>query len=154
MTATYRFLLPAPPRRLGAGKLYARVVDQGSVGSAVANVTLQAGAALVTVKLASPPGVRVVAAKQVFLGWRKVPATELPQHLRIALRSPVDSSICDAAGVWGPCPVRGMTDLYLPRGTPWRLAVYALPVTPRNIPRNCFAPLKHPREIGGFHCAM
>ena len=125
VTATYRFLLPAPPRPPGAGKLYARVVDQGSVGAAVANVTLKAGAAVVTMRLASPPGVRVVSAKQVFLGWRKVPATELPQHLRISLRSPVDSSICDAAGVWGPCPVSGATDVYLPRGTPWRLAVYA-----------------------------
>ena len=129
VTAAYRFVLPAPPKPPGAGRLYARVVDSGSVGSAAVNVTLQKGAAVVTVKLASAPGVRSVLAKQVFLGWTKVPATELPQHLRISLRSPVDSSICDAAGAWGPCPANRAIDVYVPRGTPWRLAVYAPSVT-------------------------
>jgi hypothetical protein len=125
VTAPYRFVLPAPPRPPGAGKLYARVVDTGSVGGAAASVNVQSGAAVVTAKLAALPGVRLVLAKQVFLGWTKVPATELPQHLRISLRSPVGSSICDAAGVWGPCPAHRTIDVYLPRGTPWRLAIYA-----------------------------
>ena len=93
------------------------------------------------------PGVPLVVAEQVFLGWTKVPATELPQHLRIAFRSllvldSLDSSAWnlswDAAGTWGAwlprtlrpkdgesLAARQTVNVYLPRGRPWRLAVYA-----------------------------
>ncbi len=125
VSGAYRFVLPAPPKPPGAGTLRVRVVDQGSVGDAAPAVTLRNGSAVVTLKLVSAPGTRLIVAKQVFVGWTKVPATELPQHLRISLRSPLDSSICDAAGVWGLCPVHRTIDVYVPRGTPWRLAVYA-----------------------------
>ena len=122
--AAYRFVLPAPPKPAGAGTLRVRVVDRGSTGGVAPTVTLRDGTAVVTMKPASTPGARLVVATQIFLGWTKVPATELPQHLRIALRSPLGPSICDAAGLWGPCPARRTIDVYLPRGMPWRLAVY------------------------------
>jgi hypothetical protein len=131
VSGDYRFVLPAPPKPPGAGKLRVRVVDQGSVGGAVPAVTLQQGAAVVTMKLASAPGVPLVVAEQVFLGWTKVPATELPQHLRISFRSLVapasgDWALTrDAAGAWGPLSLASKVDVYLPRGTAWRLAVYA-----------------------------
>ncbi len=54
-----------------------------------------------------------------------MPATELPQHLQISFRSPLEPSTCDAAGLWGLCSTNRTIDVYLPRGTPWRLAVYA-----------------------------
>jgi hypothetical protein len=131
VSGDYRFVLPAPPKPPGAGKLRVRVVDQGSVGGAAPAVTLQHGAAVVTMRLASAPGVPLVVAEQVFLGWTKVPPTELPQHLRISFRSLVapgsgDWALTrDAAGAWGPWSLTSKVDIYLPRGKPWRLAVYA-----------------------------
>ncbi len=88
-------------------------------------MSLQNGVAVVTLKLVSSPGVPLVVAKQIFLGWTKVPATALPQHLHIVFRSRLDVSTCDAAGVWGPCSSQRPLDVYVPRATPWRLAVYA-----------------------------
>ncbi len=122
VSGLYSFVLPAPPKPPGAGKLFARIVDRGGPAP---TVTLRNGAATVTMRLASAPGVPLVVAKQVFLGWTKVPATELPQHLHISFRSPLDPSTCDVAGSWGTCSASRATDVYLPRGTPWRLAVYA-----------------------------
>ncbi len=122
VSGTYSFVLPAPPKPPGAGKLRARVVDHGGPAPTVA---LRNGAAVVTLRLASPPGVPLVVAKQVFLGWTKAPATELPQHLHIVFRSPLAAATCDAAGIWGPCSAQRPLDLYLPRGTAWRLAVYS-----------------------------
>jgi len=121
VSGLYSFVLPAPPKPPGAGKLLARVVD---LGGPAPTVRLRNGAATVTMRLASAPGVPFVVAKQVFLGWTKVPATELPQHLHISFRSPLDPSTCDLAGVWGLCSTRRPMDVYLPRGVPWRLAVY------------------------------
>ncbi len=114
VSGTYSFVLPAPPRPPGAGKLYARG----------ASVVLRNGAAVVTITLASAPGVPLVVAKQVFVGWTKTPATELPQHLHIVFRSALADATCDAAGAWGPCSAARPLDVYLPRATPWRLAVY------------------------------
>ena len=116
VSGSYSFTLPAPPKPPGAGRLYAR---------GAASVVLRNGAAVVTMKLASAPGVAVTVAKQVFVGWTKTPATELPQHLHIAFRGDLAASTCDAAGAWGPCSAARPVDVYLPRGTPWRLAVYA-----------------------------
>jgi hypothetical protein len=131
VSGDYRFVLPAPPKPPGAGRLRVRVVDQGSAGGAVPTVTLQHGAAVVTMKLAPAPGVPLVVAEQVFLGWTKVPPADLPQHLRIAFRSLVapgsgDWALTrDAAGAWGPWSLASKVDVYLPRGKPWRLAVYS-----------------------------
>jgi hypothetical protein len=131
VSGAYRFVLPAPPKPPGAGRLRVRVVDQGSVGGAVPVVSLQHGAAVVTMKLASAPGVPLVVAEQVFVGWTKVPATELPQHLRISFRSLVAPGsgdwvvTRDAAGAWGAWSLASKVDIYLPRSKPWRLAVYA-----------------------------
>ena len=129
VSGTYRFVLPAPPKPPGAAKLHARVVDRGSAGGPAPTVTLGTGAAVVTLRLASTTGVPLVVAKQVFLGWTKVPATELPQHLHISFRSALDPSTCDIGGSWGTCSESRAADVYLPRGTPWRLAVYAEPGT-------------------------
>jgi hypothetical protein len=147
VSGDYRFVLPAPPRPPGAARLRVRVVDQGSVGAPAPTVTLRNGAAVVTMTLASAPAVPVVVAKQVFVGWTTVPATELPQHLRVSFRSllVLDSQNSsawklswDAAGAWGAWLPRALrpadgqsfaarqtVDVYLPRGRPWRLAVYA-----------------------------
>lgn len=122
VTGTYRFVLPAPPKPPGAGRLALRVVEGGGAAPSVA---LRAGSAIVSLKLASAPGERVVVAKQIFLGWTNVPAAELPQHLHISFRSPLEPSTCDAAGAWGLCSTNRPIDVYLPRGTPWRLAVYS-----------------------------
>ena len=121
----YRFVLPAPPRPPGAGALRARIVDEGSVGGQTPAVAVRDGAAVVTMKLFSPPGVGIVVAKQVFLGWTRLPATELPQHLHVSFRSPLAPSTCDVAGAWGTCSRLQPIDVYLPRGTPWRLTLYA-----------------------------
>ncbi len=122
VTAAYRFVLPAPPKPPGAGRLAARVVDSGGAAPTVA---VRNGLAVVTLKLASAQGAPLVVAKQVFLGWTGVPATELPQHLHISFRGTLEPSTCDAAGAWGPCSTRRALDVYLPRGRPWGLAVYA-----------------------------
>jgi hypothetical protein len=124
VSGAYRFVLPAPPRPPGAGVLRVRLVDRGSVGGQAPGVIVRDGAAVVTMKLFSPPGLQLVVEKQVFLGWTKVPATELPQHLHVSFRSPLEPSTCDVAGVWGTCSEGRAIDVYLPRGTPWRLAVY------------------------------
>ncbi len=147
VSGDYRFVLPAPPKPPGAGTLRVRVVDRGSIGTAAPTVTLRNGAAVVTMKLASASGVRLVVAKQVFVGWTKVPATELPQHLRLSFRNllvlkSLDSAAWnlywDAAGVWGAWSprlldpsdgesfaARQTVDVYLPRGKAWRLLVFA-----------------------------
>jgi hypothetical protein len=87
VSGDYRFVLPAPPKPPGAGRLRVRVVDQGSVGGAAPTVVIRGAAAVVTMKLAATPGKRLVVAKQVFLGWTKTPAVALPQHLRLSFRS-------------------------------------------------------------------
>ena len=122
VSGTYRFMLPAPPKPPGAGRLTARVVDGGGAAPTLA---FRSGAVVVSLKLVSAPGAAVAVAKQVFLGWTQVPATELPQHLRISFRSALEPSTCDAAGVWGLCSTNRTIDVYVPRGKPWRLAVYA-----------------------------
>ena len=124
VSGTYRFVLPAPPRPQGAGALRVRIVDRGSSGGPPPTVALRAGAAVVTMTLATAPGAQLAVAEQVFLGWTKVPSTELPQHLHLSFRSPLEPTTCDVAGIWGTCSTGRPIDVYLPRGTPWRLAVY------------------------------
>ena len=125
VSGTYRFVLPAPPKPTGAGALRVRLVDRGSSGGAPPTVAMRAGVAVVTMRLAVAPGAPLAVARQVFLGWTKVPASELPQHLHVSFRSPLDPTTCDVAGVWGLCSTSRPIDVYVPRGTPWRVAVYA-----------------------------
>lgn len=81
--ATYRFTLRAPARPGGASKLRARVVDRGSSAGVSVAVRIQGSGAQVDVTTPGPAGQRIVVAKQVFLGWTRVPARALPQHLRV-----------------------------------------------------------------------
>ncbi len=85
VSGDYSFTLPAPPRPPGAGPLAVRVVDAG--GGPQPTVTVKGGVATVTLQLAVVPGQKLVVAKQVFLGWTRVPAAALPQHLRVRLKS-------------------------------------------------------------------
>src|SRR5207247_338570 len=83
VSADYVLTLKAPPKPPGATTLRVRVVDRGSTvdphwTTAVANGTLT-----VRFHLASTPNVRLVLAKQVFLGWRRLSPALLPVHLRV-----------------------------------------------------------------------
>ncbi|MDX6511148.1 MAG: hypothetical protein QOE36_652 [Gaiellaceae bacterium] len=79
----YQFVLRAPPKPAGASALRARVVDRGSTSGVTASVRIVGATAQVDVKTPSPAGQRIVVAKQVFLGWTRVPARSLPLHLRV-----------------------------------------------------------------------
>jgi hypothetical protein len=135
VTGDYAFTLPAPPKPRGAGPLEARVVDQGG-GGPDPTVTIAGHAAKVTLHLTA----NVVVAKQVFLGWTNVPASALPEHLKVRLKSLLVRSSTgpwsltwDAAGIWGAWPYRSgqllkgsqTVDVYVPRRTAWRVAVTA-----------------------------
>jgi hypothetical protein len=78
---SYRFFLGAPPRPDAKARLRARVVDTGSTPGAprVTAVTGRNGA-VVSVKVASSPGRRLVVAKRVFVRWDRSPR---PVHLRV-----------------------------------------------------------------------
>ena len=125
--ATTASCCPRRRSRPDAGRLYVRVVDQGSVGAAPPNVTLENGAAVVTMKLASAPGRSASSSRsRSSSAGRRCPRPSSPSTCgsRSAARLDARRS-CDAAGAWGPCSARRTIDVYLPRGTPWRLAVYA-----------------------------
>ena len=135
------------------------------------NLGRPAAGVSVAFTLGSPPGRRLVVAKQIFVGWTPMPARALPQHLRVRFRRlivrramdpgcPPGQPSCgtpqttltrqisappgewnvywNVAGTWGMWdPVvlrprdgqvfrgRQTVDLYVPRGRPWRLFMFA-----------------------------
>jgi hypothetical protein len=128
VTGAYSFTLPAPPRPRGAGPLRARIVDRG--GGPDPTVTVTGNAARVTLHLDAG----AVVAKQIFLGWSKVPRAALPEHLRVRLRSLVVRSSAgpwslywDIAGVWGAWAGNGsrVVDVYVARRAAWRFSAVA-----------------------------
>lgn len=81
---SYRFTLRAPRRPSPGAKLNVRVVDAGSTsGAPFVKVEPGPAGATVSLDVAEPAGKRVVVAKQVFVGWRPMPAAALPEHLRL-----------------------------------------------------------------------
>jgi len=84
VNGTYRFTLAAPPRPSPRARLRVRVVDAGSTSGAPSLVVRPGPrSATVSVSIDAPKGQRVVLAKQVFVGWSPVPASALPEHLRL-----------------------------------------------------------------------
>ena len=83
MSGDYTLTLQAPPRPPGATHLAIRVVDRGSTVTPAWTSTIAGGKLTLRFHLDSAPQARVVVAKQVFLGWRPLAATSLPQHLRL-----------------------------------------------------------------------
>jgi hypothetical protein len=83
VSGDYTLTLPAPPKPAGATSLAIRVVDRGSTVDPHWTSAIAGGKLTLTFHLDSPPNVRVVVAKQVFLGWRPVRAASLPRHLRL-----------------------------------------------------------------------
>jgi hypothetical protein len=171
VSGAYRFVVRAPPRPSRAARLRVRVVDRGSTAAVSLNLGRPAAGVSVAFTLSSPPGRRVVVAKQIFVGWSPTPARALPQHLRVRFRRltvrramdpgcPPGQPTCgtpqttltrqisappgewnvywNVAGTWGMWdPVvlrprdgqvfrgRQTVDLYVPRGRPWRLFMFA-----------------------------
>ena len=84
VNGVYRFTLSAPPRPGPTARLRVRLVDAGSSpGAPAVRVAPGATSATVSVTVASPPGARVVIAKEIFVGWRPMPVRALPVHLRV-----------------------------------------------------------------------
>lgn len=83
----YELFLKASPRPSRSAKLVYRLVDRASVNAPPLRVTKKAGGVSIAFSLHTPPGFAFVrVAKQVFLGWRPVPAKKLPVHLQLQLR--------------------------------------------------------------------
>ena len=97
VNGAYRFTLTVPPKPSPTAQLRVRVVDAGSTATAPPLV-MERGASSATVTLAvdAPAGQRLVVAKKVFVGWSPVPASALPEHLRLTSRA------CSCAGPWIP----------------------------------------------------
>ena len=83
VSGSYHFVLPAPPRPGPGAKLRVRVVDRDSVHAPAITVRPQGARVEVFAKIAATPGVPLVVAKQIFVGWRPMPAAALPEHLRV-----------------------------------------------------------------------
>lgn len=83
VSGDYTLTLAAPPRPPGATSLAVRVVDRGSTVDPHWTSTIAAGRLTLRFHLSSPPGTRMIVAKQVFLGWRPSHAAALPVHLRL-----------------------------------------------------------------------
>lgn len=82
----YEFALPATPRPSPAARLKVRVLDAGSTANAPQPaVKLGPTGATVSFDIAGGDGVRLVLAKQVFLGWSPMPQVALPEHVRVSL---------------------------------------------------------------------
>jgi len=85
VSGDYTLTLAAPPRPPGATSLAVRVVDRGSTVDPHWRSTIAGGKLTLAFHLDSPQNERVVLAKQVFLGWRSLPAAS---RRRAATRSP------------------------------------------------------------------
>jgi hypothetical protein len=83
VSGDYVLTLKAPPKPFGATALRVRVVDRGSTVDPHWTTTVANGTLTLRFRLASSPGVRLVLAKQVFFGWRRVTPAALPVHLRV-----------------------------------------------------------------------
>jgi hypothetical protein len=81
---SYEFSLKAPPRPSKTAKLAYRIVDRGSANAPELRVAPKAAGVSIAFDLASGTDVKV--AKQVFVGWRPMPASKLPVHLRADFR--------------------------------------------------------------------
>jgi hypothetical protein len=81
VNGSYSFVVGAPPRPDARARMRVRIVDAGSTPGAP-RVTAAPGrnGVVVRVRIASPPGRRVVVAKRVFVGWDRSPR---PVHLRV-----------------------------------------------------------------------
>lgn len=79
----YPFFLQAPPRPSKSAKLVYRVVDKGSVNAPRLHVRF---AGRVGIFISFTISNSTVVAKQVFLGWRPIPARKLPIHLQVQFR--------------------------------------------------------------------
>lgn len=84
VSGTYRVEVAAPSRPPSAGAVTVRVVDRGSVGGVGVRAVPTRRGALVSFRIDSPPGRRVVVAKQVFVGWSR---PSRPVRLRVSFRS-------------------------------------------------------------------
>ena len=83
VSGDYTLTLAAPAKPPGATSLAIRVVDRGSTVDPHWTTSIAGGKLTVTFHLVSTPNVRLVVAKQVFLGWRPLRAESLPRHLRL-----------------------------------------------------------------------
>jgi hypothetical protein len=83
VSGDYTLTLAAPPRPPGATHLAVRVVDRGSTVSPAWSTTTAGGKLTLRFHLDATPDMRIVVAKQVYLGWRPLAAATLPEHLRL-----------------------------------------------------------------------
>ncbi len=79
----YVLTLAAPPRPPGATHLAVRVVDRGSTVDPHWTTTLRGETLTLRFHLDATPGVRLLLERQVFLGWRPLRPSALPEHLRV-----------------------------------------------------------------------
>jgi hypothetical protein len=88
VSGRYQLQLSAPPKPSPGAKLTVRIVDAGSSpGVPPLQVRREAHGVSVSVQLASTPGQRLLLAKEVFVGWTPLPASSLPEHLRLSFHS-------------------------------------------------------------------
>jgi hypothetical protein len=83
VSGDYTLTLAAPPRPPGATHLAVRVLDRGSTVSPAWSTTTAGGKLTLRFHLDATPDMRIVVAKQVYLGWRPLAAATLPEHLRL-----------------------------------------------------------------------
>jgi hypothetical protein len=76
----YEFFLQAPPRPSKSAKLAYRIVDKGSANAPRLHVKPAGRVGIFISFMVGGAAARV--AKQVFLGWRPMPAKKLPIHLQ------------------------------------------------------------------------
>ncbi|MEP6812049.1 MAG: hypothetical protein ABI990_03575 [Actinomycetota bacterium] len=83
VSGDYTLRLAAPPKPAAARTLAVRVVDHGSTVDPHWTQTIANGVLTLRFHLQATPNVRLIVAKQVFLGWRPSRAAALPRHLRV-----------------------------------------------------------------------
>lgn len=79
VTGPYAFFLKAPARPSKSAKLVYRVLDKGSTNAPALRVAPKSNGLSIEFDVTATP---VKVAKQIFLGWRPMPAKKLPIHLQ------------------------------------------------------------------------
>ena len=102
VTGTYRFVLPAPPKPPGAGRLTRAWSTDGGRRRPVGRAAGRRRRRDAEARLVARRG-RSSSRSRSSSAGRRCPRRSCPQHLHISFRSPLDPSTCDAAGVWGLC---------------------------------------------------
>jgi hypothetical protein len=126
VSGDYTLTLAAPPRPPGATHLAVRVLDRGSTVSPAWSTTTAGGKLTLRFHLDATPDMRIVVAKQVYLGWRPLAAATLPEHLRLTFtklltRRAMDPGCPDSKSECGS--VQTLLGDQIPKG-PGELLVY------------------------------